>query len=409
MTVNNLILRNDYVANGSQTVYAFQFDVIYEAGEIIPYSIQVVTTDLVGVETIKTQGTDYTVQLNSDRTGTITFATAPILNHKITLLSKIPNTQNTDYVKSGTDKFPAESHEKALDKLTLKLKELEERFNRVVSVPKSSQLTNIEFPISPASADQVVAINGAGNNLTTKNLIDVNLAPVTAFAKTLLDDTNASEARTTLEAQKNVITARGDLIRGSSSGAAERLGIGPLNAVFVSNGNDPLWVVQPVLDASNFINVPNPKNINDIIQIANIQTGAVATGTTAIPIDDTIPQNTEGTQFMSLAVTPTSATNILQIDVLLNISAAAGSYGCLALFQDSVANAIATSQFDLQAGYTSQAVLRYRMTAGTISTTTFKVRAGGNNATTYTFNGQSGGRLFGGTLVSSITITEIKA
>ena len=113
MTITNTILRNDYVANGSSTVFSFTFIVLSETAG---YTIQVITTNLIGAETVKTQGVDYTVQLNDNGLGTITFLTAPILNHKITLLSNVPNTQETDYIASGTDKFPAESHEKALDK-----------------------------------------------------------------------------------------------------------------------------------------------------------------------------------------------------------------------------------------------------------------------------------------------------
>ena len=56
------------------------------------------------------------------------------------------------------------------------------------------------------------------------------------------------------------------------------------------------------------------------VQVVNTQTGAVDTGTTAMPCDDTIPQNTEGDEFMTLAITPTSATNKLKIDVVFNIN-----------------------------------------------------------------------------------------
>jgi hypothetical protein len=51
------------------------------------------------------------------------------------------------------------------------------------------------------------------------------------------------------------------------------------------------------------------------------------------------------------------------------------------------------------------------MTSGTVSATTFKVRAGirSGGSGTVTFNGTSGSRLFGGTIASSITVTEIKA
>lgn len=199
MTITNTILRNDYVANGSSTVFSFTFVVLSETAG---YTIQVITTDLIGIETVKTQGVDYTVQLNDNGLGTITFTTAPLLNYKITLLSNVPSTQETDYIKAGTDKFPAESHEKALDKLTLIAKQFLEKFNRIVSLPKSSTLSNIEFPINSSNANQILAINNDGTNLTTKDLADVGIAPVSAYAKTLLDDVNSSEARSTLDAQQ---------------------------------------------------------------------------------------------------------------------------------------------------------------------------------------------------------------
>lgn len=201
MTIETIALRNDYVGNGSQTVFAFTFKVLFEVAESPAYSIQVITTDLLGVETIKTQITDYTITLNSNNTGTITFSTAPITGHKITLLRSVSKTQRADYVNAGTDKFPGNVHELALDKLTLISQEYLEKFNRVITLPKNSLLSNVEFPIDATRADQVLVINSAGNNLTTKNLADVELAPVTNFIKTLLDDIDAATARNTLGAQ----------------------------------------------------------------------------------------------------------------------------------------------------------------------------------------------------------------
>jgi hypothetical protein len=147
-----------------------------------------------------------------------------------------------------------------------------------------------------------------------------------------------------------------------------------------------------------------------ITQVVNTQTGAVATGTTLIPWDDTIPQNDEGTEFMTLAITPKSVSNILLIDVAFQYSAAAGYRCSVALFQDTTANALAaSSQYGGLSGYYDEGVayLRHKMTAGTIASTTFKVRAGPNLASTITFNGQDGSRYFGGVMASSITITEI--
>jgi hypothetical protein len=150
----------------------------------------------------------------------------------------------------------------------------------------------------------------------------------------------------------------------------------------------------------------------NVIQVVNYQTGAVATGTTTIPVDDTIPQNTEGTEFMTLAITPTNASNKLLIEVVCNVSnsAAAGQALAVALFQDLTANALATQSASTTG--TAQAIpfkFAHYMTAGTTSSTTFKVRAGLNAAGTTTFNGTGGNRLYGGSYASSITITEIAA
>lgn len=148
-----------------------------------------------------------------------------------------------------------------------------------------------------------------------------------------------------------------------------------------------------------------------VIQVVNYQTGAVATGTTLLPFDDTIPQNTEGFEVMTLAITPTSATNLLRIQSIAHVAVpASGAYKVGgALFQDTTANALAASAnwTDSTGTIQSEQIIVHKMTSGTTSATTFKVRVGCNVAATVTFNGQGGSRLFGGVIASSITITEI--
>ncbi len=143
------------------------------------------------------------------------------------------------------------------------------------------------------------------------------------------------------------------------------------------------------------------------VQIVSNITGAVATGTTQIPLDDTIPQNTEGDQYLSLAITPTSATNMLVIQVVTNLAVSTGAYISAALFQDSTANALgAVSQYITGNTETGQLIINYKMAAGTTSATTFKVRCGLDRAGTTTFNGFAGNRKFGGVYSSSIIISE---
>ena len=149
----------------------------------------------------------------------------------------------------------------------------------------------------------------------------------------------------------------------------------------------------------------------DCVQRAITQTGAVATGTTAIPDDDTIPQNTEGEQYMSQSITPTNSANLLEIKALLggcNCTAGAGTM--IALFQDSTANALAATQARQPLVVQPQPppMLNWTMVAATTSSTTFKLRAGnGGGGGTFTFNGSAGGRIFGGVMASFIRIDEV--
>lgn len=145
-----------------------------------------------------------------------------------------------------------------------------------------------------------------------------------------------------------------------------------------------------------------------IVQVVSTQTGAVATGTTTIPYDDTIPQITEGDEYMTLAITPTDSSNKLFIDVVVFYDNSTTLRTIIALFQDSTAgalSAVATTSSTNQAVMVSS--FTFEMVAGTTSATTFRVRIGPSAAGTITFNGQTGGRLFGGVAGSSMKITEV--
>lgn len=142
-----------------------------------------------------------------------------------------------------------------------------------------------------------------------------------------------------------------------------------------------------------------------ILQICNFQTGAVAVGSTALPFDDTVPQITEGDQYMTLAITPVSATSKLKIDVVVFLDHSTSASKTAALFQGATANALAVGYSGMSAP--SEITFTHYMIAGTTSIITFRVRAGAAVGATTTFNGSNGGRVYGGVMVSSITITEI--
>ena len=148
------------------------------------------------------------------------------------------------------------------------------------------------------------------------------------------------------------------------------------------------------------------------LQMVSVTDSAVATGTTSMPIDDTIPQNTEGTEFMSLAITPISATSklVIMVNVLYAI-ANGGIQIAGALFVDSTAGALAASAVNpyyMVNQRAEQFAFNHVVTSGSTSARTYKFRMGPETTDTITFNGETSARRFGGVASSSITIMEIE-
>ena len=143
-----------------------------------------------------------------------------------------------------------------------------------------------------------------------------------------------------------------------------------------------------------------------VLQVVNVQTGIKASGTALIPLDNTIPQISEGTEYMTLAITPISASSKLRIDVhLLGSASLAGQVFTGALFRDSTASALAsTIVFEEATAYVQPIAITHHVSSGSTSTTTFRVRASQNQSGTFYFNANAD--YYGGTLASTITITE---
>lgn len=133
----------------------------------------------------------------------------------------------------------------------------------------------------------------------------------------------------------------------------------------------------------------------------------------AIPRDTSIPQNTEGSEVATISITPTSSTNYLWIQA--NFTGAVDNTTNnnleIALFQDSNADALETQTYDLRSTSQEGCVyfyFSYLMEAGTTMSTTFAFRMGGQNLGTLTVNGVNNVALYGGTMGSVITVTEIE-
>lgn len=227
----------------------------------------------------------------------------------------------------------------------------------------------------------------------------------------------------------NITTAVGDVAEFTSLGAGnwqctkyQRASGAALSVVTITDNlvlaqNSVDTTKQLKLDLSAIsttttrtLSLPNFNQNFWTVQQVRAITGAVATGTTVLPVDDTIPQNTEGDQYLTLSITPKNASNMLVIECVFNYAGSVSSSPGMALFQDSTANALAAVWDSITGTSTaSKLILTYYMPAGTTSATTFKIRAGLNTAGTLTFNGGSSARIFGGVMASSLIITEYSA
>jgi hypothetical protein len=145
-----------------------------------------------------------------------------------------------------------------------------------------------------------------------------------------------------------------------------------------------------------------------VLNTAMVVNAAHTTFTTVIPLDDTIPQVTEGTQILSQSIA-CAIGNTIEALAHVPFGNAASSYGVAALFLDGAANAIAASHTVIpSAGQLSQLTVIDRFVA-TATSHTVTVRCGPGSATTMAINGSTGSRFFGGVQQATLKLSQIKA
>lgn len=393
MTVLSTTNRMDYTGNDVNKTFAFTFKV-FEASDLYVY--------VDGV--LQALDIDYTIPGSFPMVGgNVVFYAAPGSGLLVLLIRILPLLQISDYTEG--DKFPAETHEDNLDKIIMIAQQFEEAIGRELKVPVTSSLTEVEVE---EGASKFLRWNAAGDAIV------------------------ADIGNTTGAHHESHESGGGDPLSGSLNVKLDDLAIPDdntdLDATVSKHGLFPKLLDNTDFDVSITKHGLVPKAPNDatkvlrggatpawgydkIVQVVNVEIVTSTTGTTAIPNDDTIPQNTEGNEYMTLAITPKNINNKLKIDVVIHLShSSTANLFTAALFQDSIVDALAAScQFIQEATSIIAITFTHYMTAGTISNTTFKVRAGSQVGTTTTFNGSGGSRKMGGVLISSITITEIAA
>ena len=171
MTVTSTASVKQYTGNASTTAFSFPYKTFNTTDFIVTIlnsSTLVVTTQVNGGS-----GTyDYTVAVASDKnSATITFTTAPLATHKITIERKMSLVQSTDYTPN--DNFPAETHEQTLDERTLMIQQVQNSYelNTFRFDKNVTDAGTVEINKTVAErGNKLLSFDAAGNLISTQEI-----------------------------------------------------------------------------------------------------------------------------------------------------------------------------------------------------------------------------------------------
>jgi len=204
MTVSSTTTKVSYSGDGTTSAFAYSFKIFNDSDLVV-----IVRTDSTGAEVTKTLNTDYLVSNAGESDGgTVTFKfdtgdsgdsnydttdRRPQSGETVLLKRVMTLTQNTDYTPN--DSFPAAAHEEALDKLTFIQQQQQEEIDRSFKFAQTD-VDAQDLPASAERANKYLGFNSEGNAIAVDGT--TNATTISTFGATLVDDANASAARTTL-------------------------------------------------------------------------------------------------------------------------------------------------------------------------------------------------------------------
>lgn len=205
MTVSTTKNRINQTADGVQTVFIYDF-IVLNASHMFVYIDNVV---MVG---------GYTVNgIGNAGGGNVTFDVAPANTVIVTLQRLVPETQLVDYLPY--DPFPAETHEGALDKLTLITQQNTDALSRSLIAAVTDDGT-ADFTLPPVDALKFWRWNAAGDAI--ENVDIVSLGSITLqdiVSKT--GDKGSAKMPTGTTAERDAVPAAGYMRHNSDYNRAE--------------------------------------------------------------------------------------------------------------------------------------------------------------------------------------------
>jgi len=481
MTVSSETSRVEYAGNGTTTAFPVTFS--YQAkSHIVALLIEDATED----ETAWALTTNYTLS-DAGASGTLTALVAPASGYTLRIERTVPLTQPLDYLENDT--FSTAALEAALDRGVMadqQLQRLMDEFETGAAGPTGptgpkgdtgpagpTGPTGPTGPQGPAGA----AGDGSGDMLAANNLSDV-ASTVTALANLGVTiggnvqgydaltasiaglafgansyiygtDSDTAAAGTITSYGRSVVAVANEAALKSLINAEAGTDFQAYNAnlatlagitlvqgdIFYATGAGvivdlPKGTALQVLRMNAGATAPEWAAQSSSGKLAQVVTGTYATTNSisgAVAYDNSIPQNNEGEEIMTLAITPTAGTSTLyitcEVPVLVSVPAnAAPSTGAAiaSLFVDTTANALAAQVgcrvSGLDTGVTLAAentiVFTHAVSAASTSARTYKIRIGvmtivaGSATVSVTANPTA---TLGGVRAARMTITEVLA
>lgn len=145
-----------------------------------------------------------------------------------------------------------------------------------------------------------------------------------------------------------------------------------------------------------------------VLQVLQATYATNANLTTVIPLDDTVPTNTEGDEVLSQAITLSNAANRVFVEF--------SGWGATSAGSNALSYAIFRGSTCIQSGYTVVITANFPVpiggaileTPGSVGPHTYSVRVGPSGAVNARLNGSAVGRAYGGSAKATLTLTELK-
>ena len=173
--INDTNRRVQYTTNGSQTAFAFSFQINADT------ELKVILG-----ETTQSLSTHYTVSISTDGTGTVNYASAPTTGQKLTILANKPLSRESAYSTGAS--FTAASLETDFDNTIMVLQQFEEKIDRTLQLPEfvtGSTPPSLIVPYNDTTSNNANKVIGYDSNGTALTLLKRGIDSITVNTSTV--------------------------------------------------------------------------------------------------------------------------------------------------------------------------------------------------------------------------------